>query len=97
MKPSADKVAMTLSKKITPLNRGQGLVANVVTAMLVVVASRAGLPVSTTHVSTSAVFGIGAVNRSAHARTILQILGAWVITLPAGAIIGAATYWICTR
>lgn len=91
------KVAMTLSKKIAPLNLGQGLVANIVTAMLVVVASRAGLPVSTTHVSTSAVFGIGAVNRSADRKTILQIVGAWLVTLPAGAAIGAATYWIGSR
>ena len=91
------KVAMTMSKKITALNLGQGLVANLVTAMLVVVASRAGLPVSTTHVSTSAVFGIGAINRSADPRTIGRILGAWLITLPAGAVIGATTYWICAR
>lgn len=94
---SSRKVATTMSKKIAPLNLGQGLVANLVTAMLVVVASRAGFPVSTTHVSTSAVFGIGALARSADRNTVAQIVGAWLVTLPAGALLGATTYWICTR
>jgi inorganic phosphate transporter, PiT family len=91
------KVATTMSKKIAPLNLGQGLIANVVTAVLVVFASRAGLPVSTTHVSTSAVFGIGAIHRTAHRSTILKIVGAWLITLPAGAVLGAVSYWLFTR
>jgi inorganic phosphate transporter, PiT family len=94
---NARKVAMTMSKRIAPLNLGQGLVASIVTATLVLVASPAGFPVSTTHVSNSAVFGIGAVNRSADAKTILQIVAAWLVTLPTGAAIGAAAYWICTR
>jgi PiT family inorganic phosphate transporter len=91
---NARKVAETMSKKITPLNAGQGLVANVTTALLVIVASRAGMPVSTTHVSTSAMFGIGVVNRSADWRTIRNILGAWLTTLPTGALFGAVAYWV---
>ena len=48
-----------MSKKITPLTHGQGFTANLVTSLLVVFASRVGVPVSTTHVSCGALFGIG--------------------------------------
>jgi PiT family inorganic phosphate transporter len=89
----ARRVAETIAKKITPLNAGQGFVANFITAAFVMGASRAGLPVSTTHVSTSAVFGIGVVNRTVHRKTISNILAAWVTTLPVGAFLGAVAYF----
>jgi inorganic phosphate transporter, PiT family len=89
---NARKVANTMANKITPLNAGQGLVANFTTAALVIAASRAGLPVSTTHVATSGIFGIGVVNRSARARVIAGILTAWVTTLPLAAALGALVY-----
>jgi PiT family inorganic phosphate transporter len=65
--------------------------------VLVVLASHAGLPVSTTHVSVRAVFGIGTVNRSADRKTIFTIAGAWLVTLPAGALIGAVACWVLER
>jgi PiT family inorganic phosphate transporter len=90
---NARKVAETMSKKITRMNPGQGFTANLVTALLVTLASRLGLPVSTTHVSVGSLFGIGVVNRSAQLKTIVSILLAWVTTLPLGAALGAAVYW----
>ena len=89
---SARRVAETMSRKITRLNPGQGFTANLVTAFMVTVASRLGLPVSTTHVSVGALFGIGLVNGTARRKTVLSILVAWVTTLPTGAIAGAASY-----
>lgn len=89
---NARKVAETMSRKITPLNAGQGLVANFVTAALVIAASRVGLPVSTTHVATSGIFGIGVVNSTAQGRVIAGILTAWVTTLPLAAALGALAY-----
>ncbi|MFV1959876.1 MAG: inorganic phosphate transporter, partial [Planctomycetota bacterium] len=53
-------VARTMSRRITTLGAGTGLTANLVTAGLVLGASRFGLPVSTTHVSCASLFGVGA-------------------------------------
>lgn len=89
---SARRVAEVMSQKITPMNHGQGFVANFVTSLIVIGASRFGMPVSTTHVSCGALFGIGAVTRQARVRTIATILSAWVTTLPAAAILGAVAF-----
>jgi PiT family inorganic phosphate transporter len=86
---SARRVAETMSRRVTRMNPNQGLTANLVTALLVVVASRFGLPVSTTHVSCGSLFGIGAVTRQAHWKTIGQILLAWVVTLPLAGLLAA--------
>jgi PiT family inorganic phosphate transporter len=86
----ARRVARMMSFGITGMNHGQGFSANLVTAALVTVASPLGLPVSTTHVSCGALFGIGLVNGEARARTIAQILAAWLITLPVAALLAAA-------
>ncbi|MBI3767242.1 MAG: inorganic phosphate transporter [Deltaproteobacteria bacterium] len=85
----ARRVAVTMSHGITTLSEGQGLVANLTTAVVVLGASRLGLPVSTTHVSCGALFGIGAATGRARLGTITQIVAAWVTTLPAGAIAAA--------
>ena len=59
---------------------------------LVMIASRLGMPVSTTHVSCGSLFGIGLVNGHCHLNVIGQILLAWLATLPVAATIG----WIGT-
>lgn len=87
---SARRVAETLSHKITAMNPGQGFVANLITGTLVIGASNVGLPVSTTHVSCGALFGIGAVTRQAHWKIIGEILLAWAITLPVAVVLGAS-------
>jgi PiT family inorganic phosphate transporter len=89
---NAHRVAETMSRKITRMSPGQGLAANLVTALLVTTASRWGLPVSTTHVAVGALFGIGTVTGMAQARTILAILLAWTTTLPIAAALAAGVY-----
>ncbi len=91
---NARKVAETMSRKITRLNPGQGFTANLVTSLLVVAASRFALPVSTTHVSVGALFGIGTVNGTARTSVIFSILLAWITTLPLGALLAGAAYWV---
>ena len=86
---SARRVAETMSHRVTAMNPGQGLTANLVTGLLVVGASHFGMPVSTTHVSCGSLFGIGAVTRQARWATIGRILAAWVITLPLAGVLGA--------
>lgn len=94
---SARRVALTMSKKITPMTHGQGLSANLVTSVLVIFASRLGLPVSTTHVSCGSLFGIGLVTKQANLRVIRDILMSWVLTLPVAAVLGACIYWLTTQ
>lgn len=86
------RVAETMSRRITNLNPGQGLTANLVTAALVLFASRFGIPVSTTHVSCGSIFGIALVQREADWKIILSILLAWITTLPLAAVISAMLY-----
>jgi PiT family inorganic phosphate transporter len=91
---SARRVAETMSKKITPLTRHQGLSANLVTAALVIFASRWGMPVSTTHVSCGSIFGIGLITRRANVRVVTEILLSWLVTLPVAMVLGGATYYV---
>ena len=83
----AHRVAETMSKKISNMNDGQALTANLVTACLVIGASRFGLPVSTTHVSVGAITGVGIVNGSADRSVISAILLSWLLTLPIAAML----------
>jgi inorganic phosphate transporter, PiT family len=86
------QVAETMSKRITNLSPGQGFTANITTAVLVLFASRLGVPVSTTHVSCGSIFGIGAVNRSGRWETISKILLTWITTLPVAAAVSGILY-----
>jgi PiT family inorganic phosphate transporter len=85
-------VALTVSRKITGMEADHGLWANLVTSFLVIFASRWGMPVSTTHVSCGALFGIGVANGLARWGTIRTILTAWLLTLPTAAILSASVY-----
>ncbi|MBI5863085.1 MAG: inorganic phosphate transporter [Planctomycetes bacterium] len=91
------RVAETMSRRITELNAGQGLTGNLVTAALVLGASHLGVPVSTTHVSCGSLFGIGFATGAARWKTVGAILLAWATTLPCGALLGAAAFWVLTQ
>lgn len=88
----ARRVAETMSHKITGMNHGQGFSANLATGILVMLATFLGLPVSTTHVSVGALFGIGAATRQAHYGVVAGILLSWLLTLPCAAVIGGLAY-----
>jgi inorganic phosphate transporter, PiT family len=94
---NARRVAETMSQRITRMNHGQGFAANVTTALLVIGATRLGLPVSTTHVSVGALFGIGLTTGQAHRRVIAGILLSWFVTLPCAAVIAGSAYWSLSR
>ncbi|OGI50462.1 MAG: phosphate permease [Candidatus Muproteobacteria bacterium RIFCSPHIGHO2_12_FULL_60_33] len=82
---SSRRVAETMAHRVTAMNAGQGFTANLVTSALVLLASKFGLAVSTTHVSCGALFGTGVVNGQAHWKTIAGIIAAWIVTLPVAA------------
>lgn len=91
---NARRIAETMGHRVTAMNAGQGFTANLVTGALVIAASWMGLPVSMTHVSCGALFGIGAVTGQARWRTIARIVVAWVTTLPVAAALGAVFFLI---
>ena len=94
---SAGRVAETMSHRITGMNHGQGLAANLSTGFLVILASTYGLPVSTTHVSVGSLFGVGLMAKKANVQVVSGIALSWLLTLPCAAVIGAATYWLVGR
>jgi PiT family inorganic phosphate transporter len=91
---NAWRVAETMSHKITPITQTQGLSANLTTALLVIFASKFGMPVSTTHVSVGALFGIGLTGGKANTGVIASIALSWLLTLPCAAICSTAIYYV---
>jgi len=83
----ARRVAETMSQRMVKLDHTQGLAANLITAVLVLFASKLGVPVSTTHVSVGSIAGTGFASGFVDRTTLRNIGLSWVGTLPlAGAI-----------
>jgi len=89
---NAKKVGVNMSKKITPMNSGQGFTANLVTGLLVTTASIHGLPVSTTHVSVGSIFGIGTATKKSDLKMVSKIILSWILTLPIAALSSALLF-----
>ncbi|MBI2517023.1 MAG: inorganic phosphate transporter [Opitutae bacterium] len=90
------RVTETLAQKVTRMDPLEGLTANLVTAGLVVFASHLALPVSTTHVSTGAIIGLGLKQdaRRIQWKTVRELGLAWILTLPFAALVAALSYWL---
>lgn len=93
------RVTETLARRVTPMTPGEGFAANLVTTLLVGAASLAALPVSTTHVSSGAIIGIGLRHGSETVRwkTVREMALAWLVTLPVAALIGGAAFSVLQR
>lgn len=93
------RVTEVLAEKITRMDHAEGLSANLTTSSLVLVSGTLGLPVSTTHVSSSAIIGIGLLKglNSVRWTTVRDMVLAWVVTLPASALLAFIAYFILTR
>lgn len=91
------RVTETLGTKVTRMDNRDGFAASVTTSALVGAAALGGLPVSTTHVSTGAIIGIGVEGKKAHVNLplVLDMVLAWVVTLPGAAVI-AVVGWALT-
>ena len=93
------RVTEVLAENVTKMNHAEGLSANLTTSSLVLVSGSLGLPVSTTHVSSSAIIGIGLLKgwNSVRWTTVRDMALAWVVTLPASALLACIAYLIFTR
>ncbi len=92
---AARRVAETLAHRLTPMTPAEGLAGNLATSLLVVGASQLGLPVSTTHVATGGIVGLGLARGSIVRRVLWQVAAAWLVTLPLAALASAlALAWI---
>jgi PiT family inorganic phosphate transporter len=93
------RVTEVLAEKVTRMDHSEGLSANLTTSLLVLVSGTLGLPVSTTHVSSSAIIGIGLLKgwNSVRWTTVRGMVLAWVVTLPASALLACIAYLILTR
>jgi PiT family inorganic phosphate transporter len=90
------RVTRVLAENVTKLDHVQGLSANLATSSLVLLSGTLGLPVSTTHVSSSAIIGIGLRKgvRAVSWSTVRHMVLAWIVTLPATAFLAFLSYWI---
>ncbi len=90
------KVIATIGENIISLQPSSGFCAELATATTILLASRLGLPVSTSHALVGGVVGIGLVQnlKSIKFQTLQGIATAWVITLPISAVISAIIFSI---
>ena len=88
------RIVHTMGTRITKLRPVGGFCAEAGGALVILSATKFGIPVSTTHTITGAIVGVGATNRLSAVRWGLasRILWAWVITIPASALMAAVSY-----
>jgi len=88
------RVIETIGKKITSLTPSRGFSAEFATATTVLVCSKMGLPISTSHTLVGSVIGVGVARGMAalNLRVILAIVNSWLITIPATAIVTIVIY-----
>ena len=91
-----EKVIATVGEKIIQLQPSGGFCAELATATTVLLASRLGLPVSTSHALVGAVVGVGLVKawKTVRLETLVSIGSAWLVTIPIAAGLGAGIFSI---
>jgi inorganic phosphate transporter, PiT family len=93
------RIVHTMGSRITKLRPVSGFCAETGAAIVILSASRLGIPVSTTHTITGSIVGVGATNRLSAVRWGIarRIVWAWVLTLPAAAIMSSVAYLVLAR
>ncbi|MGI4859562.1 MAG: inorganic phosphate transporter [Janthinobacterium lividum] len=90
------RIVRTMGQKITKLKPVGGFCAEAGGAITLFLASWLGIPVSTTHTITGAIVGVGATRKLSAVRWGVagRIVWAWVLTIPASAILAAIAWWV---
>ena len=90
------RIIKTLGTRITEIEAPQGFAAETTSSVVILAASHAGFPLSTTHVTSGSVMGAGLGKRAAevHWGVAGQMVAAWLITLPAAAVMAGIFYAI---
>ena len=90
------RIIRTMGRNVLTLQPVHGFAAETAGASVIFIATAFGAPVSTTHVISSSVMGVGSCQRLNNVRwnIVRQIIFAWVLTLPASALIAAGARWI---
>jgi len=88
------RIVKTMGQKITKLRPIDGFCAETASAISIFFATHAGVPVSTTHVITGAISGVGAAKRMSAVRwgVTLKIVWAWIFTIPGSAALAGIAY-----
>jgi PiT family inorganic phosphate transporter len=92
------RIVHTMGSRITRLHPVQGFCAEAGGAVTLFLATYLGVPVSTTHTITGAIIGVGAARKVAAVRWNIasNVVTAWILTMPAAALMGAVFYEVCT-
>jgi PiT family inorganic phosphate transporter len=90
------RIVKTMGQKITKLRPIDGFCAETAAAASIFLSTHMGIPVSTTHVITGAISGVGSVSRLSAVRwgVTLRIVWAWLFTIPAAGLIAALVYYL---
>ena len=90
------RIIKTLGAKVVKLQPVHGFAAETSASLVLFTTASLGMPVSTTHVISAAIMGVGASRRLSAVRWGIagNILIAWVLTLPASALVAGIAYWI---
>ena len=93
------RIIHTMGSKITKLQPVGGFAAETAGAISLFTATHLGVPVSTTHTITGAIIGVGSIKRLSAVRWGVagRIVWAWILTIPASALIASLTYWIVSK
>jgi PiT family inorganic phosphate transporter len=90
------RIVKTMGQRITKLTPIDGFCAETASAGSIFLATHLGIPVSTTHVITGAISGVGSARRLSAVRwgVTINIVWAWIFTIPGAAVIGAVIYFL---
>ncbi len=89
------RIIRTLGQRVFRMEPESGFAAQAAAGTTIYLATKYGYPLSTTHVVSGAVLGAGATKRLSAVRWGIagNIIVAWVLTIPAAALVAAALYW----